>query len=88
MPIRSFLEHDHSFGPEDIAKMSAAFEAALGKLGLVDRTDPNGGRQDDYRTSQTGRTRRRAALRLGIAATSKLGRMCRGHSPNTFESRQ
>jgi hypothetical protein len=40
MPIRSFLEHDHSFGPEDIAKMSAAFEAALGKLGLVDRTDP------------------------------------------------
>ena len=40
MPIRPFLEHDHSFGPEDLAKMSAAFEAALGKLGLVDRTDP------------------------------------------------
>ena len=40
MPIRLFLEHDHSFGPEDIAKLSAAFEAALGKLGLVDRTDP------------------------------------------------
>ena len=40
MPIRLFLEHDHSFGPEDIAKMSAAFEAALGKLGLVDRSDP------------------------------------------------
>jgi hypothetical protein len=32
--------HDHSFGPEDIAIMSAAFEAALGKLGLVDRSDP------------------------------------------------
>jgi hypothetical protein len=28
VPIRLFLEHDHSFGPEDIAKMSAAFEAA------------------------------------------------------------
>jgi hypothetical protein len=27
-------------GPEDIAKLSAAFEAALGKLGLTDRTDP------------------------------------------------
>ena len=40
MPIRPFLEHDHSFGPEDIQKMSAAFEAALRKLGLVDRTDP------------------------------------------------
>ena len=40
MPIHLFLEHDHSFGPEDIAKMSAAFEAALGKLGLVDRSDP------------------------------------------------
>jgi len=32
--------HDYSFAPEDIASMSAAFEAALGKLCLVDRTDP------------------------------------------------
>jgi hypothetical protein len=40
VPIRLFLEHDHSFGPEDIAKMSAAFEAALDKLGLVDRSNP------------------------------------------------
>jgi hypothetical protein len=40
VPIRLFLEHDHSFGPEDIAKLSAAFEAALGKLRLIDRTDP------------------------------------------------
>jgi hypothetical protein len=39
VPIRLFLEHDHSFGPEDIAKLSAAFEAALGKLGITDRTD-------------------------------------------------
>jgi hypothetical protein len=36
----SFLEYDHSFGPEDIASMSAGFGAALGKLGLVDRDDP------------------------------------------------
>jgi hypothetical protein len=28
---------DHSFGPEDIASMSAAFEAALGQLGLKER---------------------------------------------------
>jgi hypothetical protein len=39
-PIRPFLDRDDSFGPEDIAKMSAAFEAALGNLGLVDRSDP------------------------------------------------
>jgi hypothetical protein len=40
VPLRLFLEHDHSFGPEDLAKMSAAFEAALGKLGLADRNHP------------------------------------------------
>ena len=40
MPIRPFLKDDHSFGPEDIAKMSAAFESALRKLGLGDRSDP------------------------------------------------
>jgi hypothetical protein len=39
VPIGLFLDHDHSFGPEDIAKMSATFEAALDKLGLVDRSD-------------------------------------------------
>jgi hypothetical protein len=31
MPIRSFLEHDHSFGPEDIASLR-------GRLGY--RSDP------------------------------------------------
>jgi hypothetical protein len=40
MPIRPFLDRDDSFGPEDVAKMSAALEATLGKLGLVDRSDP------------------------------------------------
>jgi hypothetical protein len=34
VPIWPFLEHDHAFGPEDIARMSAAFEAARSKLGL------------------------------------------------------
>jgi len=38
--IRPFLKDDHSFGPEEIAKMSAAFDGALRKLGLVDRNDP------------------------------------------------
>jgi len=32
------LDH-HSFGPEDIASMSVAFEAALGQLGLIERND-------------------------------------------------
>ena len=40
MPIRPFLKDDHSFEPEAIAKMSAAFESALRKLGLADRSDP------------------------------------------------
>jgi hypothetical protein len=40
VPIRPFLPDSHSFDPEDIAKMSAAFEAALRKLGLADRSDP------------------------------------------------
>jgi hypothetical protein len=40
VPIRPFLPGGHSFDPEDIAKMSAAFEAALRKLGLADRSDP------------------------------------------------
>src|SRR5262249_46896668 len=30
---------DHSFGPEDIASMSVASEAALGQLGLIERND-------------------------------------------------
>ena len=40
MPLRLILENDHSFEPEDIANLTAAFEAALSKLGLVNRTDP------------------------------------------------
>jgi hypothetical protein len=40
MPMRPFLKHDHSFGPEDIAGMSAALEAAVSKLGLIARDDP------------------------------------------------
>jgi hypothetical protein len=39
LPCR-FDHCDDAFGPEDIAPMSAAFEAALGKLGLADRNDP------------------------------------------------
>ena len=40
MPIGANLKNDHSFGPEDIANLTAAFEAAVTKLGLVDRKDP------------------------------------------------
>lgn len=40
MPIRPFLPDTESFDPEDIANMSTAFETALGKLGLIDRSDP------------------------------------------------
>ena len=38
--IRAILENDHAFSPEDIADLTAAFEATLARLGLVDRGDP------------------------------------------------
>ena len=42
MPLRAILETEYGpvFGPEDVAALTAAFEAALSKLGLVDRRDP------------------------------------------------
>ena len=39
MPDGLALENNHWFGPEDIAGLTTAFEAALAKLGLVDRSD-------------------------------------------------
>jgi hypothetical protein len=29
VPIRAILENDHAFGPEDVANLTTAFEAAL-----------------------------------------------------------
>ena len=40
MPDGLALENNHWFGPEDIAGLTTAFEAALAELGLVDRSDP------------------------------------------------
>ena len=40
VPIGTILKNDHSFGPDDIATLTAAFEAALARLGLTDRKDP------------------------------------------------
>ena len=40
MPNGLALEDNDWFGPEDIAALTTAFEAALRKLGLVDRSDP------------------------------------------------
>ena len=40
MPDGLALENNHWFGSEDIAGLTTAFEAALAKLGLVDRSDP------------------------------------------------
>ena len=40
MPNGLALENNHWFGPEEIAGLTTAFEAALAKLGLVDRSDP------------------------------------------------
>jgi hypothetical protein len=41
VPIRAILEDEYgpSFDPEDVAKLAAAFEAALSELRLVDRKD-------------------------------------------------
>lgn len=42
MPIREILKTEYGpvFGPEDIESLTAAFEAVLSKLRLVDRKDP------------------------------------------------
>jgi hypothetical protein len=42
VPIRTILETEYGpvFEPQDIAKLTAAFDAALSKLGLVDSKDP------------------------------------------------
>jgi hypothetical protein len=40
VPIGTILKNDHSFGPEDIASLTTAFEAALTSIGLTDRKDP------------------------------------------------
>jgi hypothetical protein len=39
VPIVRLLR-DEAFGPEAIGAISAAFEDALGELGLTDRSDP------------------------------------------------
>jgi hypothetical protein len=39
VPLRLILQNDHAFGPDEIAILISAFEGALTKLGLVDRTD-------------------------------------------------
>ena len=40
MPDGLALENTDWFRPEDIAGLATAFEAALAKLGIVDRSDP------------------------------------------------
>jgi hypothetical protein len=40
MLIRLLREHDHSFGPDEIAALVAAYEDTLAELGLVNRDDP------------------------------------------------
>jgi hypothetical protein len=39
MPLRQFIRHDAAFGPDDLEAMTAAFDEALRRLGLKDRTD-------------------------------------------------
>ena len=42
VPIQPLLQREYgpSFSPEDVAALTAAFDAALSKLGLVDRKNP------------------------------------------------
>jgi hypothetical protein len=42
VPIRAILESEYGavLGPEDVASLTAAFDAALSKLRLIDRKDP------------------------------------------------
>jgi hypothetical protein len=49
MPLSRFLQ-GRTFGPDEIAVMTKAFEGALRALDLVDRTDPAAeyGRKEDH----------------------------------------
>jgi hypothetical protein len=40
MPIRQILKDYHAFSPDAVAKLTAAFEDALQKMGSVDREGP------------------------------------------------
>jgi len=42
VPIRDILKAEYGpvFGPEEVVSLTAAFDAALSKLGRVDRKDP------------------------------------------------
>jgi hypothetical protein len=40
MPIRLLLQHDHSFAPDEIEALIAAFEDTLRRLRLAQREDP------------------------------------------------
>jgi hypothetical protein len=40
MPIAEILKDNHAFGPDAVAKLTAAFEDALQKLGSIGRDDP------------------------------------------------
>ena len=69
---------DHSFGPEDIASMSAAFEAALGQLGSIERNDlATMAIAKVIIGLAKGRTRRREAVCLSIEADIKVSRPTR-----------
>jgi hypothetical protein len=39
VPIQKLLQEQH-FNPEDVARLVAAYESCLAKLGLTDRSDP------------------------------------------------
>ncbi|HML11979.1 MAG TPA: hypothetical protein VK456_01650 [Xanthobacteraceae bacterium] len=39
MPLRQFIRNDAVFAPDDLEVMTAAFDEALRRLGLKDRTD-------------------------------------------------
>jgi hypothetical protein len=40
MPIRVLLQQDHSFAPDEVAALTAAFEDTLRQLRLAQREDP------------------------------------------------
>lgn len=40
MPIRVLLQHDHSFAPDEVEALTAAFEDTLRRLRLAQREDP------------------------------------------------
>jgi hypothetical protein len=79
VPIQELLKVEYGpvFDPEDAANLTAAFDAALKKLCLVDRKDPDDhdGRETHHSPCEGWRARPPEALRWRPSDYPEVGRL-------------